>query len=96
MDETTGVSSAVYSDKCIPCNPNCQTCQIEPDRCTSCPEGTRLFSSRCAGMFTVVYQYELNVNYTEFLENSQSENFANAVSAATGVDANDTYITSVR
>ena len=96
MDETIGVSSAVYSDKCIPCDPNCLTCQVEPDRCTSCPDGNRLFSSRCAGMFTVVYQYELNVNYSDFLQNSQSDTFVNAISAASGVNSNDTYITSVR
>ena len=96
MDESVGISSATFSDKCIACNPNCRTCQIEPDRCTSCPDGTRLFSSRCAGMYTVVYQYELNNNYSDFLANSKSQDFVDVVASAVNVDSNDTYITYVR
>ncbi len=47
-------------------------------------------------MYTVNYQYELNVPYTVFLENSQAENFATAISSITGVDSSDNYITLVR
>lgn len=54
---TTGVDDAVYSDKCIPCDQNCRTCIVQPDRCTSCFDGFRLFSFRCAGLFTVAYSY---------------------------------------
>lgn len=69
---TNGIADATFSDNCIPCAPNCRTCAVEPDRCTSCPEGSRLFSFRCSGMFTVQYTYELNINYTTFLANSES------------------------
>lgn len=94
--DSTGIQNAVLGDQCIACNSNCLTCAVYPDQCTSCPDGTRLFGSRCAGMYTVNYQYELNVPYTVFLENSQAENFATAISSITGVDSSDNYITLVR
>lgn len=93
---TTSLADATFSDKCIPCSSNCKECAVEPDRCTSCPEGSRLFSYRCAGMFTVQYTYEINIPYSTFLENSESENFIQTISNTTNVNSSDNYINFVR
>lgn len=58
-----GISDAVFTDKCIPCSPNCKTCLIEIDRCTSCYSGLYLFSHRCVNSYTVKYTYEIEMNY---------------------------------
>ncbi len=58
--DSSGISNAVFGDQCIPCSSNCKTCQVDPDQCTSCYENFTLYSSRCSGMFTVNYNYELN------------------------------------
>jgi hypothetical protein len=55
--DSTGIDNAVLGDQCIQCSSNCKTCQVDPNQCTSCPDGFRLFSSRCAGLFNVNYQY---------------------------------------
>lgn len=55
--DSTGVQNAVLGDSCIACSSNCRTCAVYPDLCISCPDGFRLFSSRCAGLYTVNYQY---------------------------------------
>ncbi len=52
----------------------------------------RLFSSRCAGMFTVVYQYTININYDTFLENSDSQGFIEVISRLIGISTEDNYI----
>lgn len=93
---TTGVDDAVYSDKCIACDPNCRTCIVQPDRCTSCFDGFRLFSFRCAGLFTVAYSYELNVSYSDFIDNSHSQTFIETLSNMTGVNSTDNYVDYVR
>ena len=55
--DSSGISNAVFGDQCIPCNSNCKTCQVDPDQCTSCYENFTLYSSRCSGIFTVIYNY---------------------------------------
>lgn len=89
---TNGISDAVDNDKCIACDSNCRTCIVQPDRCTSCFQGFRLMSYRCAGLFNVIYRYELNLNYSNFLDSSSSQGFVEALSSITGVDIRDNYI----
>lgn len=93
---SSGVSDATYSDRCIPCDPNCRSCIVQPERCTSCFDGFRLFSFRCAGLFTVVYNYELDIAFSTFLDSASSQQFIDALSAMTGVNSSDNYITYVR
>ncbi|CAH2020236.1 unnamed protein product, partial [Acanthoscelides obtectus] len=37
-----------YADKtCIPCQPNCASCQDRPDYCTSCDHHLLLYQNKC-------------------------------------------------
>ena len=93
---TSSIADAVFSDNCTACSSNCRTCIVEPDRCTSCPEGSRLKGSRCAGMFTVVYEYEVNIPYATFLDNSESETFIETLSNMANINKSDNFINYVR
>ena len=93
---TDGISDATFSDKCIACSTNCATCVVEPTRCASCPDGFRLFGYRCNNLYTVQATLELNINYTTFLENSQSQDVSQAISTHTRVESDNIAITQLR
>lgn len=52
----------------------------------------RLVSSRCVGIYTVVYEFKLDFNYSEFLLNCNSTNFTTTLSTKLGIDSNDNLI----
>lgn len=95
LSMTTGLEDAVLSDSCIACSGNCLTCVTQPDKCTSCVDGFQLRSSKCAGMFTVGFTFEISDNFTTFLENSVIQNFIDSLAATLGVSAEDIYLSAV-
>lgn len=87
------LESAVVNDNfCIPCDSNCKTCSVRPERCTSCNSDMRLFGTRCAGIYTVGYNYHLVMPYTDFMANAFSGDFISKLSTNIGVNAADNYI----
>jgi hypothetical protein len=47
-------------------------------------------------MYTVNYQYELNIDFTTFLNNSQAQTFIETVSSIVGVDPDDHYLSFIK
>lgn len=93
--DSTGINNAVLGDLCIPCASSCKTCQVNPDQCTSCYENNTLYSSTCVGIFTVTFQYELDGDYDNFVQQCRSQDAIEAISEATNTNPNKTFVNNV-
>jgi len=89
------VTQATFNDTCVACNSNCATCDVLPERCTSCPDGYTLKGTRCSNLYNVQFRYVIDTTYATFLSNSEATAFAGKIATLAGVSIDDVYITKV-
>ncbi len=63
--------------------------------CTSCESGRRLVNNKCHTNYTVKYTYKLSHAYKDFLQNTKSESFRQAIAAKLNISKSRIVLSSI-
>lgn len=89
---TASITDAVFNDNCTACDPNCNTCTVQADRCLSCPSGLKLRGYKCIGLYTVDYRFEIDIVFATFIDGLKSQDVLEKISNKTGISLADNFI----
>jgi len=89
------LATAIFNDSCIACSSNCATCDILPEKCTSCPENYTLRGTRCSNLYNVQFRYIIDTNYTTFMANSETHALIKKIATLAGVSEDNVHIHNV-
>lgn len=68
---------------------------MDSNICTSCESGRRLVNNKCYTNYTVKYTYKLSHAYKDFLQNTKSEPFRQAIAAKLNISKSRIVLSSI-